>query len=850
MPDRKLKIFFFVCFLILADIPSVLCITSAPIIYVSGDESGDFNCNTTNADLQINEALQFVAKNPDYTTVYLKGPFTYVINDTLVISSSTTLAGDSSATIKLVSNANWNVSKPIIEENSSGSHDITIRGFKIDGNREGNTNVTSGKGYYDLIHLTGCQNINVCDMYLTNNHGDGLKTDYCSNIKLYNNTIYELGHDALYASYCSNAEAYKNTITCRTNSGLRLYNTNNASFHDNVITSNNAGGVGIEIQKCGTPTMDNIDVYNNTIYRTALAGIWIFGSNSYLPLSANVKIHHNRIYDTGTNSNSNVIGGILSDGFNVLIENNVIDGSYGAGIVQNKIYSPYPADSGYVVMVRNNIIANIRTSEAGGNGYGIYNLLTNTHSFVLQNNCFHNNTGGDFIGVQASPSDIVTDPQYADWINHDYHLKSKAGRWDGDGWVNDSIRSPCIDAGNPLSNYSNEPEPNGNRINIGPDGDTCYASKSELNLPTPTLPTSSFSSNITSGYAPLPIQFIDVSQNTTAWNWDFGDGTYSTQQNPMHTYSAAGNYTVMLSVSNENGTDSKTSTINVSEHSVLPVADFSGSVSQGYAPLSVQFADLSQNAASWYWNFGDGAVSTEPNPVHTYSSAGSYTVTQTVSNTDGTNSKYATISVLERPIIPVADFSTSATSGYAPLSVQFMDISQYATSRSWDFNSDGITDSSILSPIYTYTVPGTYTASLMVSNANGTNSKTAAIFALKPVPPVASFSSNVTSGTVPLNVVFSDTSTNTPTSWNWNFGDGTANSTQMNPTHTYSKAGSYTVTLTVRNTAGSNTVRKTSYITAATLRPPVAALSANVTSGTVPLTVLFSDKITGGLRVS
>ncbi len=257
-------------------------------------------------------------------------------------------------------------------------------------------------------------------------------------------------------------------------------------------------------------------------------------------------------------------------------------------------------------------------------------------------------------------------------------------------------------------------------------------------------------------------------------SWNFGDGTVSTEPNPAHTYSSAGSYTVTLTVSNTNGTNSKSATITVSERPVLPVADFNTNTVSGYAPLSVQFTDLSQNAASRYWNFGDGAVSTEPNPVHTYSSAGSYTVTQTVSNTNGTNSKYATISVLERPIIPVADFSTSATGGYAPLSVQFTDISQYAASRSWDFNSDGITDSSILSPIYTYTVPGTYTASLIVSNANGTNSKTAAIIVLKPVPPVASFSSNVTSGTVPLNVLFSDTSTNMPTSWNWNFGDGTS----------------------------------------------------------------------------
>ena len=74
------------------------------------------------------------------------------------------------------------------------------------------------------------------------------------------------------------------------------------------------------------------------------------------------------------------------------------------------------------------------------------------------------------------------DPQYADRNKHDYHLKSKAGRWNGSGWVNDNISSPCIDAGYPLSDYSNEPEPNGNRINIGPDGNTGYASKSELEM--------------------------------------------------------------------------------------------------------------------------------------------------------------------------------------------------------------------------------------------------------------------------------------------------------------------------------------------------------------------------------
>jgi PGF-pre-PGF domain-containing protein len=478
-----LKIFFFTGFFILTCVPVVLCMTPAPVVYVAGDGSGDFNCSGDNDQVQINEALTYVAENIEYTTVYLKGPFTYVIDDTLQIGSNTILEGDSNATIKLAGNARWSSTRPLIKEKSSNSIDITIRGFTIDGNREGNTNVVSGDGYYNLIHLSDCQNISVYNMYLTNNHGDGLKTDNCSNIKFYNNEAYLLGHDVLYAIICSDVEAYNNTITCRTNSGLRLYNTNHASFYNNTITSKSSGGAGIEIQKDGSDSaMDDIEVYNNVIYNTALSGIFIFGSGSYPTSSANVHIHHNQVYDTGTDTSNEVIGGILSDGFNALIENNVIDGAYGAGIVQNNAYFLSPAGSGYVITVRNNIITNTRTSEAGGEGYGIYNLLTDTHSFILQNNSFYNNTGGDYAGVQASPSDITADPQYADRDKHDYHLKSKTGRWNGSSWVNDSISSPCIDAGYSLSDYSNEPEPNGNRINIGQDGNTRYASKSELDV--------------------------------------------------------------------------------------------------------------------------------------------------------------------------------------------------------------------------------------------------------------------------------------------------------------------------------------------------------------------------------
>lgn len=114
--------------------------------------------------------------------------------------------------------------------------------------------------------------------------------------------------------------------------------------------------------------------------------------------------------------------------------------------------------------------------------------------------------------------------------------------------------------------------------------------------PGPVPPTADFSSSVTSGNAPLDVIFADKSTgNPTAWNWNFGDGNSSSDQNPVHTYSTEGDYTVTLTVSNENGETSKSSTITVLANSetVLPVADFGTNTTQGSAPLAVQFTDLS-----------------------------------------------------------------------------------------------------------------------------------------------------------------------------------------------------------------------------------------------------------------
>ncbi|MCP4091798.1 MAG: PKD domain-containing protein, partial [Gammaproteobacteria bacterium] len=125
-----------------------------------------------------------------------------------------------------------------------------------------------------------------------------------------------------------------------------------------------------------------------------------------------------------------------------------------------------------------------------------------------------------------------------------------------------------------------------------------------------TLLDANFSGNPITGTSPLTVYFTDQSSNSpTSWLWDFGDGLTSSQQNPGHTYSSVGYYTVSLTATNSYGSDTEVKTDYIVVNT--PVADFSGSPSNGTAPLNVSFTDQSQNnPTSWQWDFGDGGSST------------------------------------------------------------------------------------------------------------------------------------------------------------------------------------------------------------------------------------------------
>ncbi len=164
----------------------------------------------------------------------------------------------------------------------------------------------------------------------------------------------------------------------------------------------------------------------------------------------------------------------------------------------------------------------------------------------------------------------------------------------------------------------------------------------------------------TEGTAPLTVQFKDTSRTWSMYcQWNFGDGTKSigNPHTTSHTYSKAGIYFVNLTIQDLNYKyiTSQVATITVSNPSNITVTTITADVTEGCAPLTVQFSGNSTGSpTSWAWNFADGSPTvTEQNPVHTFIFPGNYSVTLTATGPDGSGSASKQISV--GCVIPVSD---------------------------------------------------------------------------------------------------------------------------------------------------------------------------------------------------
>jgi len=275
----------------------------------------------------------------------------------------------------------------------------------------------------------------------------------------------------------------------------------------------------------------------------------------------------------------------------------------------------------------------------------------------------------------------------------------------------------------------------------------------------------------------------------------------------------------------------------------VPVAEFSGSPTVGPPTLNVSFTDRSsESPTSWAWDFGDSGTSTAQNPTHQYTSYGDYTVGLTATNANGqdTTTKVDYVRVVDTnshvgDIALQGEYTGTgkpSNRGYWVIGTvlvldQFGDYLKDATvDIEWSGCISG-TDSGVTDykGEISFNSPknqqgGTFTLCVTDITRSGypydsnENEETCDSIdnPAAAQPPVAEFSGNPTSGPAPLTVLFTDLSTNSPTSWSWTFGDG-GSSQAADPSHEYTTADTYTVSLEACNSAGCDTETKVDYIT-------------------------------------
>ncbi|MDQ3051524.1 MAG: PKD domain-containing protein [Bacteroidota bacterium] len=282
----------------------------------------------------------------------------------------------------------------------------------------------------------------------------------------------------------------------------------------------------------------------------------------------------------------------------------------------------------------------------------------------------------------------------------------------------------------------------------------------------------------------------------TSWSWNFGDGTTSTIQNPVHQYALSGNYITTLIVYSATGcSDTISKNVNINPQ---PVATFTsgGSCLSELLSFTDNSSITSGSITSWNWDFGDGGFSNIQNPVHQYAVAGTYPVLLTIVSDSGCTAFISqNIFVAAQPAV---GFSFT---GNCEGTVTFTDSSfvngDVITNWNWSFG-DGAT-SLLQHPVHLYSTSGNYTVTLIITSASGCMDSLSQNMTINPVP-VSDFSASINCTLVNFTDN-SSISTGSITSWTWDFGDMNTSQVQ-HPAHQYTNGGVYLVTLTVSSDSG------------------------------------------------
>ncbi|MBP2147105.1 PKD repeat protein [Methanofollis sp. W23] len=327
--------------------------------------------------------------------------------------------------------------------------------------------------------------------------------------------------------------------------------------------------------------------------------------------------------------------------------------------------------------------------------------------------------------------------------------------------------------------------------------------------PSPSPLVAHFAADLTTGSAPLTVQFTDLSTGSpTSWSWDFGDGKVSTKQHPLHTYTDPGIYTVNLTVTNSGGSDilARTGYIMVYQcvspgitGTYYPTIGFTGTSVQR-VDRRIWFADQKANTTSWIMAETD-----------------EYDWPQSMIG------KQDQFSVIYEGyvIVPTDDtytFYLTSDDG-SKLWLDAVTESDEPLIDNWDYHQVHEMSAAVNLPagahrIRTIMFENKGEAVFHLEWSSSTFDRRPVEFFCQGLSGIeANFTVDQIVGEAPLTVQFTDLSTGSPTSWSWDFGDGETSSWQ-NPAHTYSAPDTYTVILTARNSAGADTASRTIMVTA------------------------------------
>ncbi len=351
--------------------------------------------------------------------------------------------------------------------------------------------------------------------------------------------------------------------------------------------------------------------------------------------------------------------------------------------------------------------------------------------------------------------------------------------------------------------------------------------------------------------------YISFTNNSTGLNliydWDFGDGNSSTDENPQHSYATEGTFTPCLTITDIYGC---TNSICLPNEIVIanPVSNFSLDTSYASCPpLIVNFQNLSTNATSYLWDFGDGSgLSDLDTPAHVYTEPGIYNVTLVATSP---NTNCADTFVINNLVVldgPVGSFHYEIDTSCAPMKVTFFAESQGSFMYVWDFGDgtplDTVNNVSTDTTIYYYESAGDFIPKLGIIDQIGCERILES--------PTSIFVPELTLDFLGTDTVLCDfnnpitffnlvNSTGSIDSLSWVFENGSPNiSTDFEPTVTFDLPGKYDVTIIAHNTYCSDTLIKNDYIRIGDV--PIADFSISDNVGCEPLPVTFTDMTTVG----